>query len=323
MALEAYDEKLTPARFGLNNTGVICHFNALLQALTSNTAVIRAVLANREYMSKTATGQALHDFIWQAAPIARLAGSGLFSMSRPVEFMSSRVLQALVYDLRRRRPRTRFGGGQESASEGLVLLLDMLDDPNAPTTLIDGVPHADPNPVARLFYHRYNARVVCRDCRKVVSEQQLDSAVQVNMFGVQHMSPADPAEFGRRIAANTCDLEGYSCPSCNVKTSAMRHCSLEMVPEVLVCVFNVYGPERKANHFPEAVEFRGRGGRPVRFRQTAQVEHTGSLRSGHYTAKGLRKEGVMAFNDTSASPSRFGPSPSVYMVCYHHVANAG
>lgn len=315
--LVAYDEKIALEEFGLNNTGVICHFNSLLQALVSCTSVVEAVLGAKAYMSKTATGQALHDFVWQAAPAARPANSGPFARGCPaVELMSGRVLGALVRDLRLRRPRTRFGASQESASEGLVLLLDMLDDPDPEPVMIDGIAHVPPNPVARLFYHRYTARVMCRGCRKVVSSRQLDSSVQVNLFGASTEDPTQDG-FSRQLAASRCQIDGYSCPECGTRTRAVRVSSLELVPEVLVCVFNLYG-ERRANFFPSELEFRGAAS-SLRYIQTAQVEHTGSLRSGHYIAKGLRRNGrVSIFNDSSVSPGRFGPSPNVYMVFFHY-----
>ncbi len=91
-----------------------------------------------------------------------------------------------------------------------------------------------------------------------------------------------------------------------------------MVPEVLVCLFNLYGRDRAARYFPPRFPIPGCGGTRLVFRQVPQVEHVGGLGGGHYTARGLRAGGaVCAFNDAAVAASAFGPSPDVYMVFYH------
>ena len=59
--MEPYDAKIAPAPFPLNNTGVICHFNSLLQSLASQSVLVKTVLNNEEYLKKTGTGTAFLD----------------------------------------------------------------------------------------------------------------------------------------------------------------------------------------------------------------------------------------------------------------------
>src|SRR5580700_1485464 len=94
---ERFDPELLPKPFPLNNTGVICFFNSMLQALASQTAFVRAVRANPEYMCATKTGAALLAFV------------EAFSGGGEVADHSRRVLGALTEDLARRRPKVRFG----------------------------------------------------------------------------------------------------------------------------------------------------------------------------------------------------------------------
>lgn len=325
---ETYDPGFVPQRFGLNNTGVICHLNSLLQGIVGCSAVVRAAAANRDYLGKTATGRAFYDFIWEAVPASRLAGSGPFTAGVALENRSPGVLHALVADLRARRPHFRYGPSQESASEGLVLLLDMIDDPS-PEPVGVGVDEKtgaetlvyEENPIARLFYHRYQAVVYCKDCKKSVSEEP-DVAVQFNLFHFDGLKkkPRTPAEFGEMLRSQVSFLEDYRCEECGKKAGGFRHYLLRMVPEVLVTLFNLYRDRRAQTirYVPTRIPFPGLRGTQLIYRQVAQVEHFGSCAGGHYIARGLRADGqVYRLDDSSAVLSVFGPSPDVYMVFYH------
>lgn len=302
--LEAYEPAFVPVEGrGLYNTGTICHENSLLQALVSCSAVVRAALANREYLAKTATGRAFHDFVLAAIPVQT---NQPFAPRLSYEESSERVLAAVVSDLRRRRPSVQYGSNQESASEGLVLFLDMID-----------VPGGGVNPIARLFYHRYTAEVFCKSCAARVSDAS-DASVSFNLFAYDLENPT-PRAFGDAIRRYETPLDGYRCERCK-KTAGVRRYQLRLVPEVVVCIFNVYGA-RIARAFPGQILFPGIGGREFRFRQVAQIEHFGGRDSGHYCARALRGDGnVYQFDDLSVGLSTFGPTPNVYMVFYHFCA---
>ena len=314
-ALEAYDPARAPEPFGLHNTGVICHFNALLQALAGCTSVARAALRHRGYLARTRTGRAFHDFFWATVPAGRSAGGAPFEAGVELGSRSARLLAALVADLRARRPAFLYGPSQESASEGLVLLLDMLDAP----ARRGGPP--EENPIARLFYHRYEATVYCLACRAAVSEE-LDVAVQFNLFHFDSLSfpPATPEEFGDLIRGHVSPLEGYLCERCGARGRGVRRYRLRMVPEVLVCLFNLYGGAGRARrYFPARLPLPGEGGGLLWYRWVAQIEHGGSLHGGHYVTAALRAGGrPFRFDDEAAVPTdRAGPAPNVYIVLYH------
>ena len=348
--LEVYDSALVPEPFGLYNTGVICHFNALLQALVGCSSVVRAALRHRGYLARTRTGRAFHDFFWAAAPGGRPPGSDPFEAGVEQGFRSARLLAALVADLRARRPTFHYGPSQESASEGLVLLLDMLDAPAR-----RGSPPEE-NPIARLFYHRYVATVYCLECRAAVSEE-LDVAVQFNLFHFDSLPrpPATPEEFGDLIRGHVSPLEGYLCERCGARGRGIRRYRLRMVPEVLVCLFNLYGGAGRAprggaaapcrhtrgtassircstssrssgaaargagRYFPARFPLPGAGGGALWYRWIAQIEHGGSLLGGHYVTAALRAGGrPFRFDDDAFVPTdRAGPAPNVYIVLYH------
>lgn len=301
MDLEAYEPGLALEAFGLNNTGALCHLNALLQALVGNTCVTRAVFAARPYLARTATGRALHDFVDSAAAAGRrreIRGhrprtprGARFGPPRAVAEMSAVVLACLVANLRKRRPSVRYGPAQESASEGLVLLLDMLDDPagfGASGVAGEARVSESENPVARLFYHRFEITTTCGACGAATAAAR-DVAVQLNMFFYDDAPPATPAAFGAAVQAHRSVASSYACERCGARGDAVRRHRLRMVPEVLVCLFNVYA-ERRARYFPERFTLEGAAGAHLLFRQTAQVEHVGGLGGGHYYARALRAD---------------------------------
>ena len=327
---EAYDQSIVPLKFGLNNTRSICHINSLLQAIVSNSAVVRTTLANRDYLSRTETGKAFHDFIWTAVPGARPQKGKPFAVLRDIESQSAGVLAALVRDLRVRRPKFKYGASQESASEGLVLLLDMIDDPTPralrdprtqkPVVLKSGDVAVEENPISRLFFHRYEAVIFCENCKRSVATD-LDTSVQFGLFYYSCLKekPRTPFKFGAMIQSHVSRLEDYTCDKCHKKSEAYRFYRLCMIPEVLVCVFDLYQDRRPRvpHYFPARVPFPGLGGTYL-YRQTAQIEQFGGRSGGHYIARARRaNEKVYEFNDHHVSESRFGPSPNVYMVMYH------
>lgn len=322
-----------PEPKGFHNTGVICHFNSLLQALLACTSAARAVLRNRGFFARTMTGRGLHTLYWHAVPAETRAqievearndkvpgaeGSGplLSNDTGGFEGLSSLVLRMLVTDLRMKRPGFAFGPNQESASEGLILLIDMTD--------VGGIL----NPLAEVFYHRYRATVLCRTCKKQ-SDPVTEICVQVKMFG----RPAtNPEEFAERVCTHYSPLEDYRCEQDCAKKAvpgkpepdkALRVYQLELLPEIVVCVFNAYMRARDPNarpYFPPEFRVPGADGNALVYREVAQVEHFGNLNGGHYVSQALRAgERETAFNDNSVSPGRFGPESGgfPYLVFYH------
>lgn len=314
--MDAYDEKYVVPPFGLNNVGAICHFNALLQALLSCTSVVKAVLGNPRYFAQTATGRAF----------AALVGAA--HAGKPeVSALSAPLIAALIADLRVRRPRADFAAGNQSASEGLVMLLDMLEVPVTRGVGKLGVQQAAAaraSPLSRLFLHRYSTRIYCGRCRAVVSLVELDHSAVFEMFYLDALVPpvADAAAFTAAIHSRADDVEDYLCPKCKVKSPATRFYQLKLVPEVVVCAFNIYTGARPARFVPPQFTQPMRDPRRcMLFRQVANVIHHGGLGGGHYLAQGLRaRGGVHEFNDSSAAPAAFDArgNQNTYLTFYHY-----
>jgi hypothetical protein len=339
--MDEYRAELAPRPFGLNNTGVICYFNAFLQTLAGCTAFTRGVLLNADFLRRTATGAAIIDYV--AAYTA--ARGGALEAGEPaagIELRSSAVLRALVGDLAARRPNVRFGGGQESASEALIHLLDMMEPPRPAGAPLAG--GAAESPITSLFQHRFRCDIHCRRCRAVVSKTT-DFAVNFNLFHLDHLRapPADAAAFSKAVRLQAEAIDDYRCPACPCAAcggrpgeaaacagcgapvpaaKAYRVYNLTMVPEIIYAMFNLYvgyGGNRRARFFPERLEFPARDGGLLIFRLVGQVEHAGALSGGHYWARGLRAGGrSYLLNDTGVTPAPFAATPGTYIVVYHY-----
>lgn len=318
--MDAYDPSLVPRPFGLQNTGAICYLNSFLQSLAGCSAFVRAVTQNREYMMATKTGAAMYQFIT--------------SMDDPdmVRNLSARVLHALVQDLRVRRPNTHFGGGQESASEALVLILEMIEVPGEPKVISD------------LFNHRFRCDLMCMTCKQLVSKNT-EFAVNFNMFHLdEYVKYPDTVEdFSNAIRKQLSTVSDYKCPKCpclrcgslpvdekcpNCKTpsptvTAKRLHTLTRVPEIMFCMFNIYRRHTK-HYFPPRLEFPSKEGNKLHYMLIGQIEHSGTLSGGHYWARGLRKKdpytnqlGAFVMNDSSTAPSVLEPTDGTYIVVYN------
>jgi hypothetical protein len=307
-----FGERDLPPPFGLRNSGSTCHFNSLLQALAACPRLLRTAAT----MGETPTARAF-------AAYARACLERPPENGAPAKW-GLRVLGALRGDLRRRRPRTPYGRGQESSSEGLLLLLEML------------APEGRPNPALRLFWNRRRIARRCGACQKKATELPAEAHICLELFDFDERPPADAEEFARHLLAPRVErLADYRCEHCGERGRTRRAAQLTLAPEIIVCWFNLYAPYggrqaalRRARFFPPRFVLPARDGH-LRYRQVAQVEHTGALDGGHYTARALRRapggpgdrhEGpprAFAFNDQAVSRSALGPASGVYLVFYH------
>lgn len=326
--MEEYDADLVPPPYPQNNTGTTCYLNALLAMLVSLPSFTRAAVMNPAYLDRTDTGRALRQYV--AAYAYREGGDGTprayLSPAGDIALQSTRVLGALSRDLAQRH-RLRFGGGQECASEALVKLLDMLEPP--PAEPEKASPEASfeasvQSPITRLFLHRFRYSMHCRECRQAVSKMT-DHAIAFNMFHIDEEGkrPTTPEEFSKALRARAAIVDAYRCEKCGAQARAVRADHLTMVPEIIICTFNLfYSETRRVRYFPEEFTIPAApiGSGEHVFRLVAQIEQSGTRHAGHYWARALRADGqVYLLNDTSVTLSRFAPTPYTYMIAYHYV----
>jgi len=302
--MEVYNDEFATNPFGLANTGSICYFNSLLQSLLSCPALSSNILETAE----TKTAQAYKQFV----QIALSAGK-----NSDVAGYSIIVLKTLLGDISLRR-RYKFGNGQECASEAFIYFSEAI-----------GEKFQD------IFTYAYACDVFCPRCDKVVSTSR-DSSTQLDLFFLtddfikEASTPASKSgtptdggdKFITQIMYHKQKLDDYICPGCHGKDEKTRIYKLVRLPDVLVCIFDIYGFKHPRpvipKHFPTDFSVPAKDGGKLSYKLVAQIEHFGSMFGGHYVARGLRKDGkVFNFNDLSVSSGSFSPTPNTYMIMYH------
>ena len=326
--MQKYNNKLVPIPFGLMNTGVVCYFNSFLQTLCSCSSFTSTVLKNKEYLSKTATGEAIYNYVNKY--ILKCEDSTCKDSTcedstcedstcedSTCTFSTVEILKALKSDLRKRRPKINFGNGQESAHEVFVLLLDMMEPTETENyPLLSSIN----SPITKLFLHKCEWNLYCISCKNSISKK-IDYGVIFDMHHIDmHTQINTPLNFSKLIKQHVSSVEGYKCPTC-FGESICRIYNLKRIPEIVFCSFNIYYQEnRKIRYFPPYLEFKTNSEETDKytFKLISQIEHSGSLNGGHYWAKCLRgNNSVYELNDMGISPSMFQSTPYTYMVIYH------
>lgn len=299
-----YNETLVPPSNGLENTGVICYFNAMVQCLLACPSIAEVLQehSDREHVKKNLIAQAymaLHRAHMARSPKAHTLNLPLWR--HLVDYAEARGVQ--------------MRNGQQDAHEGLMMFLDVMET----------VPE-----VNRLFTHRYNTKIKCMACDKWVVDQKETNTVfhvQANLKSNQNPIFQDMDEtYGRALTLqeiiykqNESVDDNFKCSECGDTAPKYKTTMLTMVPEILPVLLKKY--EAKENtEFPLQLVFPQRGSKQkLIYELVGQIEHSGGRNGGHY--KAISKRGIWQMqNDmyplANATP---GPTPETYVVFYHYM----
>jgi ubiquitin C-terminal hydrolase len=201
------------------------------------------------------------------------------------------------------------------------------------------------DPFTEIFMHRSSCDLMCMAC-KSVSPGQPNHNVFHSLLHLDELPkfPDSAAEFSKAMHTRVSVAQDFFCPKCpcercggeadegrcakcnrrNAKTTVYNVERLTAVPEVVVCLFNLYGATRTPRYFPDRLAFPGTAGETLDYILIGQVEHAGSPSGGHYWARCLRAGNEVAMlNDSCASSSRFeSPSSGTYLVAYHYAGTS-
>jgi ubiquitin C-terminal hydrolase len=224
-------------------------------------------------------------------------------MTKSADHMAGlNLLRLFVGRLREKKINFAFGLGQESTSEGLVLLLDIL-----------------PAKIRDLFVHRYLRYKICGNCGAESDKIKLEMVhfefFEDEVAGIQSAGP-----FADNLLDKSCKVPDYKCDKCgqtNENTIGVER--LTMAPEIIVILFNKYTQSAKMqnNFIPDKFELPGRAGQPMKYKLVGQARHSGSLNGGHYWAAVRRGGGVFIANDHSICQiPNFDQTPLTYMAFF-------
>ena len=320
-----------PAPKGAVNSGVVCHFNSLIQSLISCTSltnymkecekklqeerekVSQGLVVNKEAleMIDSEHSKTFHKYI----EVLRM------QLNPEEKYLDTSQLLATLGT-----PNNRFGSGMEDIGEGFTLLMDALDN----------------KVVNDNFRCVYKRSLYCSNCTRVVEEVLEEPSLYIgipplvlvpktfqNGVTKQILRNRDTMEFITRINnLNRHPLNRYikqikartdrKCPSCG-EASCVNAFQLNNSPNVLVILIKKYGRKQLLD-FPQTMDFTAEAdGKEIlrHYKLVAQAEHLGNRRGGHYYADCLRKGGYYRMNDTRYSPIDPMPTPNSYMLFYH------
>lgn len=288
-----YSNKYTANPTGLQNTGVICYFNSLIQSLLSCTSL------NQYFINEPATytnkeGQPTkHNKVWimyqqMIVDMVKSTGSSDWSV---------KLWTVLIEHLRSTNKYPKFGHGQEDGHEGFHLLIDALEDKK----------------VVKLFEHRFRSIIGCVSCKKICIKT-VDEAIAIPI----HESELKSTELESYLKDHKPEIDSdFICKHCKKKGDKTQMCELTMVPEILVLQFKKFN-QKSIIDFPQQLQFNSSGEVPIIYQLVSQMEHSGSTSGGHYWAISLRRDGVIYnFNDNSMAKSMWQPTTETYVAFYH------
>jgi ubiquitin C-terminal hydrolase len=296
-----YDNLFSPRPFGLENTGAICWFNALLQALLSLPAMNRRVISHRGLLVKAGkVGTEYHKLV--SASINYSSGG-----STPAPDCARELCKAFTSHVRKNLNRT-FGNSQECADEAFLALLDALGC----------------TPIEHLFRSVYEITTECKLCKKSTSTiRDKNSRIMVFRGDLPRGVELDSVAFVEYLLCHPSVCDEYKCAECGkITENVVRRETLKMAREILVVVFDRF-LEREdlrdvAPAAPRYIEFPPvPGSEPLRYKLCAKVEHYGTTAGGHYLAHVLRNAEWYAVNDTNVSVGSPESTSATFMLFYH------
>jgi len=224
----------------------------------------------------------------------------------------------------------------ESASEGLTLLLDMLEPESPPEDI------KDPALFRNLFLSQKVETLWCKNCHKnrsplpdsrssgTISVKE-DQGVITYLFDAAE-EDIGPVKFAKQLDFRIEKLGDYKCEKCAKdkkeaaplpESAVYQLTQLHWAPSIFVLCFNLYGQHKK-HYYPTRFSIPASDGGELHYRIVATVNHGGTLSTGHYWCRAKRWTPGSGTNmihrfDDNNSPvvTSIHPDKSVYMVFYH------
>lgn len=343
-----YDPEYAAPEFGLNNTGAICWWNALMQVFFGLSAFNKKI---RKLADNLADNNVATAYINIAD--ALLPNSGEYEPINPIQFSGSSqtILHAVLRELAAMNAGNPVGNmgnslglGQQCADEGYTTFLDMMKS----AELDD------------LFNNVYEQIIICTRCNEQVSSNRdksnriyipptknfpSEAAYQAwrstNVAGLPFSHPnrhvirnfTSASEFKNWLCNHVALALDYKCPKCShVMAKVARGEKLKALREIIAIKFDRINAI-DTTWFPPQLEFGSTDGKTLTYEVVGKICWSGNISAngqsgGHYWAVSRRPvngsqtvHSWHTFNDNSVSSGHNRPEQSVYMVFYHLMRN--
>lgn len=310
-SLIKFDNKFIPLPFGLQNTGVICYFNSLLQSLMSCSSLNHYLLIHE------------HEFHQKNNQLALLYIDLLKknlnkNTNNQKVFQSVNILTQLIITYKRKYPNSgHIGTGQEDIGEFLTFFLDVLENKY----------------IEKLFVHKYQCDILCTKCKfleNIPNDLSYQFEIPLNTNDSYELDylckeKCDTINISNYMRNNVSHLYDRTCNKCQIPNTLIKMSRLKYIPTILVVNFNKY-IQKKLFKFPKIIEYNNIIlKKKYIYILISSAEQSGSTIGGHYICKATRKNigenaienKTYLFNDISIQESPIEPTLNSYVVFYH------
>ncbi len=316
-----YDKDYCMPVFGLHNTGAICWFNSLLQAIFSLPSINERLLSlnqTSESGNNSAPQNQQNALIHVMKQVLSkcLPRSAKMLDSSPnihqLESASKEILMGFGIELRKNNKILDITT-QQGATDGICSFFEMLDDTD----------------INNIIFNKYRKTIDCELCGKQNVSDVNDFSPIINVFADNDLTTEEL--FVTYIKRRLVPVYGYKCEHCDkVMNKTMRFENIRRLSEVIIISFAFVTGNK---YFPPNMSFLNAAGQMMRYKAVAQIEHSGSYdmrthnSSGHYYARCTRNVTMeptdyYLLNDLSASPiprdtGALKATPQTHIVFYH------
>lgn len=274
---------------GLKNNGVICWLNSVMQALLSSRIFCSSF---GELSDESNTYREFRTLIKK------------INNKEDISMSSISILKALIYDLKRQQKSIDIGIGQQSSSEGLIQILDMLNNKD----------------INSRFYHVYEDTVQCDQTGAVVSKVRSINNI-FYIFDEETLLEKGLREF---LLSHSSVLDEDFTPDNHEEGNTYRRFyTLRRMPEIVVIALNRYltnGREHKKRNpnikLPNEFYMPHNKEGDIKYDKIAEVHHMGGLNGGHYVSVAKRNNQTYLFNDEHVRQHTLETLTSTYLAFY-------
>ena len=291
---------------GFVNTGVICWLNSLLQALIANkhfTDILKVEYKKDKNIS-SCTHKELYNLLKKIDIIENIEKSSIL------------VLNGVITDLQNKKRKIDLGFGQQSSSEGLTLILEMLNNKK----------------IDNKFNHSYEVTLQCDNNNEIISKTRTTN----NIFYLFDEKSLIKDKLMQFLLYHISELEENTIPhdyrEKHIKGNRYsRIFRLKYIPHIVIISLNRYFTVGKNKHhqrnpnikLPNDFSMPGINGKSILYKKISEIDHLGSLEGGHYISRCLKDDdNVYLFNDSHVKLSKFGTLPSTYLTFYGRIEDS-
>jgi ubiquitin C-terminal hydrolase len=263
-----YSEEYLPSVFKLENNGVLCYLNSLIQALMSCTSMNQKIKNIRVGLCD------IYRIIYKKI------GEKKCHIGDDVNIKTGNVSFILAHLCARYKSRSDSLciGRQEDAHESFIFLIESMG-----------------NNIEKLFHVRYETYIYCTICKKKKKSGNNQPELYIDLSGI---SFENKSEMENCIERSINAPESYKCEYCSAvnnpldngkyESNILQICNLVRLSEILVILLRKQSSEI-VKYFSDILNFKSKYGL-MEYKLVAQIDHIGTSDSGHYVARCLRRK---------------------------------